>query len=108
MDQTLDILPGEGDIETVTRRRRRHECGICGAPAHYKHTFLPQGARSNPASSAFGRDDCSWCGDACQYVCREHLEEGRETPPRGMCWCSTFPASERFKHLFLYWEDEKT
>jgi hypothetical protein len=102
MDTTLDDLPGEGETQTVTRKRLRRECEECGELAHYKHTFLFPNARSNPASKAYGRDDCSWCEDATKFVCREHL---KSTHMDGYTWCSTFPASERFAHLFLYWEE---
>lgn len=105
MDATLDVLPGEGEVKTITKRCLRHECDVCGEPAHFKHTFLLDGSRRNPASAAYGKDDCSWCEDECRYVCKEHQND--RTPPPGTGWCSTFPASERFKHMFLYWRDEK-
>ena len=103
MDDTLDTLPNEGKRTTVTKTTVmcRHECEICGEAAHYKHTYLLEGnPRRNPASRAYGRDDCSWCEDTCKYVCKEHLKD--RTPPDGYEFCSTFPASSRFAHLFLY------
>lgn len=103
MDKTLDILPGEGEQRIKKYIRVREECEICGEPAHYKHSFLLNGTRINPASSAYGKDDCTWCQDDCYFVCKEHLN--RKEPPDGMTWCSTFPASERFKHMFLKWEE---
>ena len=100
MDETLEILPGEDEIKTIKKRRVRQECDVCGEPAHYKHTFLFDNARRNPASSAYGRDDCTWCSDAHRFVCKEHKKD--EAPPQeGLFWCSTFPASERFSHMFL-------
>ena len=106
MFETLDKLPGEGDTKTKTEVCIREECDVCGEPAHYKHTFLYDRARSNPASAAYGKDDCSWCEDASRFVCREH-ENDREPPQQGMGWCSTFPACERFKHMFLRWVEVK-
>lgn len=106
MDATIDVFPEENKTKTVTSTCLRRECDVCGAPAHFKHTFLLDGARSNRASSAYGRDDCSYCEDACRYVCKEHISD-REAPP-GMSWCSTFPASDRFKHMFLYWAEVKS
>jgi hypothetical protein len=105
MDATLDVLPGEGEVKTTARRRDRQECEICGEPAHYKHTFLFENARSNPASKAYRKDDCSWCEDECRYVCKEHEKD--RTGPHGMSWCATFPASERFAHMFLVWHEVK-
>ena len=105
MDVTLDILPGEGEVRTVTKHCLRRECDVCGESAHYKHTFLLEGARRNPASRAYGKDDCTWCEDESRFVCKNHLEDRK--PPPGTTWCSTFPASELFKHMFLYWKEEK-
>ena len=106
MDATLEELPGEGTTETVVKTRMRHECDVCGEPAHYKHTYLLEGARRNPASSAYGRDDCSWCEDESRFVCAEHKND--RTAPNGYSWCSTFQASARFAHMFLYWRETKT
>lgn len=103
--ETLETLPGEDETKTVVKTRVRHECDECGEPAHFKHTFLLEGARSNPASSAYRRDDCSWCEDDCRYVCKEH--ERHRTPPDGYVWCSTYPASERFAHMFLKWHERE-
>lgn len=101
MDATLELLPGEGETKTVTKTRTRKACEFCGKPAHFKHTFLLGNYRHNPASSAYGRDDCSWCEDQCRFVCIAHQKEN--TPPPGYESCSTFPATERFAHLFLEW-----
>ena len=106
MDATMDILPGEGEIRTTTEKQLRYECDVCGEPAHFKHTFLLENARIDPLSSAYRKDDCSWCEDACRYVCKEHQND-REPPSIDLFWCSTFPATERFKHLFLYWKKVK-
>ena len=108
MTHTLDGLPGENKIQIITRKRMRKECDVCGEPAHYKHTFLYSGARTNPASSAFRRDDVSWCEDAALFACKEHNEEVRRTPPDGTAWCATYSANERFAHLFLYWTEMKS
>lgn len=102
MDKTLEVLPKEGEIEQETFRWVRRPCSGCGEPAHYKCTFLLEGCRGNPKSEAYGKDDCSWCEDACKFACNEHLVEVRQTPPDGMVECTTFPASARFAHMFLY------
>jgi len=103
--ETLEILPGEGEVKTIVKTRLRRECDICGEPAHYKHTFLVHNARNQPASSAYRRDDCTWCQDAESFVCAEHEKERRA--PDGMSWCSTFRATEQLAHLFLYWHEAK-
>ena len=105
MSETLETLPGEGETQTVVRTRIRHECDVCGESAHYKHTYLLDGARRNPASSAYGKDDCSWCEDESRFVCVEHKND--RSAPDGYSWCSTFPATERFAHMFLYWQENK-
>lgn len=103
--ETLDVLPGEGDVEVVSRTRVRRVCQECGESAHFMQSYLLEGTRSNPGSSAYGRDDCSWCSDEDEFFCREHKEHGRHNPPHGFVLCSLFPATERFKHMFLYWEE---
>ena len=105
MDNTLEILPGEGTVETITRTRMRHKCDVCGESAHYKHTFLLENARNNRASSAYGHDDCTWCEDERRYVCAKHQTDC--SAPDGYSLCSTFPASEVFAHMFLYWSESK-
>ena len=101
--ETLDTLPGEGEVETTTQRRVRRSCDLCGEPAHKKVTYLLPNYRSNPASAAYGRDDCSWCEDAAVFVCRTCRPEAPVGFPNE---CSTFPATERFAHMFLIWVKE--
>lgn len=104
MEDTLDVLPGEGTVQIMRQTRYRIECEECGEPAHFKHGYLLEGdARRNPASSAYGRDDCSWCSDQDHFTCKTCKK------PRvdGYSWCSTFPASKRFAHMFLTWQEEE-
>lgn len=104
MSDESPVLPGEGDQKVVTYKRYRISCEECGEVAHFKHTYLLEGTRRNPRSSAFGKDDCSWCEDQRRYTCKECKRptvEGHE-------WCSTFEAGERFKHLFLKWQEVAT
>ena len=89
----------EGDI--VRRRVTRRECCVCGEPATRKHTFLLPNARRNPASSAYRKDDCSWCEDGCEYTCGKHTERDAEKLVPEMKWCTTFQY-EGFPHMFLY------
>jgi hypothetical protein len=83
------------------------ECYECGEPAQWKHTYLLEGSRRNPASRAYGRDDCSWSEDDCKFACDEHKELVRKDYPNGMSWCSTFDRKV-FEHLFLYWKEIKS
>lgn len=84
-----------------------HTCQECGEPAQYMYTYLLKGARSNPQSSAYGKDDCSWCEDDRAYACEEHKVKVERDVPEGMVWCSTFPR-KNFEHLFLYWKQSVT
>jgi len=77
-------------------------CLECDAPAQFKVTYLLSGARSNPASNAYGKDDCSWCEDEAVFVCQKHLRL-HEQAPDGYGFCSRFENGERFKHLFHEW-----
>ncbi len=97
---TLDTLPGEGAMRTTIQHRERRLCNLCGKPAHFKHSFLFENYRHNNTSSAYGKDDCSWCSDTDVFVCRDCKPE---TPACHDPGASVFPANEQFAHLFLYW-----
>lgn len=99
MNNTLDVLPGEGEIKTETRERKRVECDECGEPAHFRHNYLLLNPRSNPASSGYGRDDISWCSDASRYTC----EECNLPFLVGYEWAATFSACKEYAHMFLKW-----
>lgn len=97
----------EGDIKLTKETCVSQECDQCGERATKKLTFLYDSARRNPASSAYGKDDCSWCSDYETFSCNEHADQTRQTPPDGMGWCSTFDRIERFERMFLYWHKEE-
>ena len=78
-----------GDIVTKTYIRQWHECQICGLPAVWRMTFLYHNCRTNPASSAYLRDDCSWCSDEEAFACKKHKGEVQLNPPTGMSLCAT-------------------
>lgn len=92
----------EGDVRTQVCVRR--VCEECGELATHKLTFLLPHARTNQASSAYGKDDCSWCSDKAVFVCDE-CEKNRHSIAKelGMGWCAAFPY-KRFEHMFLNWE----
>lgn len=101
-------LKGEGDQETIIRTRVRIDCEKCGdEPANRRHTYLLPNARRDPDSSAFGRDDCSWCSDHEVFTCAACYPEGRHPSPVGYVWCATFPAIDRFAHMFLRYHETR-
>lgn len=103
-NETYIPLEGEGEQQVIRRTSVRHECEQCGRPAEYRHTYLLENARRNPASTAYGRDDCGWCSDHEIFTCEDHK---RHPPaPDGYGWCSTFPL-QKFPHMGLYWREEK-
>jgi hypothetical protein len=97
MSASLDVLPGEGETKTMVMVRKA--CEECGDPAHYRHTYLLPEHRVNPASSAYRRDDCTWCSDHEVFTCKTCKRPEVE----GYSWCSTFPATEKLAHMFLRW-----
>lgn len=94
-----------GEIRTTSEIARWHECEQCGMPARYKCTFLLEGARRNPNSKAYGKDDCSWCSDLDIYACEKHKNEIWRDHD-GYVICSCFPL-KNFKHMGFYWEKKK-
>lgn len=105
---TPTLLKGEGETKLIRRTRVRHECGSCGAPATVRYSFLLDGYRRNPASSAYMMDDCSWCSDAEQFACDSaecRMEQKRG--PHGYEWIGTWPLNDHLAHLFLTWRETK-
>lgn len=99
-------LKGEGEIKIVRRERVRVECWDCGELADQKHTYLLPNARANPQSTAYGRDDISWCSDKHIFTCAACRPRGREPNVDGYRWCSTFGLGDaRFDHMFLTWHE---
>lgn len=106
MDEAQTIvapLKGEGDTKLIRKTRVRIECENCGEPAMKRHTFLLDNARRNPASSAYRRDDCTWCSDAEVFTC----DTCKPATPHGYDMCSTFSVCERFTHMFLRWQEKE-
>ena len=95
-----ELLPGEGETRTRTEVKRRRECERCGAPATRRVTYLLDNCRSNPASSGYLRDDCSWCSDSEAFACDRCQRDIERDAPDGMSWCSTFGGA-RFPHMLL-------
>lgn len=99
-------MPQIGDTKTIIKEYVRCECENCGEPAEFKRTYLAPNARSNPASSAYGRDDCSWCSDHDELLCAKcNAARVEVAVPDGYGWCSTFQNSPRFQHMFHRWAE---
>ncbi len=106
-DAMTDRLPGEGETRTTTEMRVRYVCDQCGEPATKRVAYLLDNCRSNPGSSAYHHDDCSWCSDAEAFACDAHEPQVRRDAPDGMTWAATFPA-DNFPHMMLYWIEVKS
>jgi len=83
----------------------RYECENCGEPATSRHTYLMPGARTNPQSAAYGRDDVSWCSDHEVLTCDKCTKaDHEESVPYGYRWCASF-SGERFLHMLHFWSE---
>lgn len=100
-ESQLIVLEGEGEIQTTIRIKVRRRCETCNGVAIFKHTYLLEGYRSNPASSGYHRDDCSYCEDAATFSCQTCKPE----IPAGYCTASRYTCGKPFAHLFLEWEE---
>lgn len=99
-------ITGEGDIKVVIKRRVRRDCDNCGEPAMKEINYCYVNGRRNPASSMYGRDDCTYCSDAKAYACEAcERQVQRVCCPDGMGWSSTFTCNDRNAHRFLYWSE---
>ena len=93
-----------GNVRITKEIVKWRECEVCGLPAVWRVTYLVAGnCRANPASSAYRKDDCSWCWDYETFACRRHKEELIRNPPNGYTWCTAFPLA-KFKHMGFYWK----
>ena len=91
-----------GDIITEKYQMRWQECQVCGLPASWRITYLVNGnCRANPASAAYGRDDCSRSSDAEAYTCKKHRTHVEQDSPSGMSHCASFPLS-KYKSMGFY------
>lgn len=100
------MLDRIGDTKTEKYVRCWHECQLCKLPARYSIAFILPNARSNPASTAYGRDDISWCSDDELFACKEHLRDVEtisEIMNKPMKWCATFTLKS-YKHMGFYWD----
>lgn len=102
------LLKGEGDVKVVIKTRYRRDCDNCGEPATKRITYCYVNGRRNPASSMYGRDDCSYCADAEAFACDEcERNVERVCCPDGMKWGSIFTASDHSAHMFLKWGEKE-
>src|SRR5258708_31472175 len=95
-------LPEVGEIRSTTEMWKQRACDECGEPAVYEQTYLLKNARRNPDSSAYGKDDCSYCSDTNAWACKIHADMIRSNPPQGYEECSRFDLS-KFSHRSGYW-----
>lgn len=91
-----------GDIIATRKQAHWHDCQVCGLPASYRITYLLARGRANPVSTAYGKDDCSWCSDAEAFACKRHEQDVKRDLPIGMNWCATFPL-KKFRHMGFYY-----
>ena len=92
-----------GDVKITKQIRRWQACEECGYPAKYKIAFLLEGFRHNPASSGYGRDDCSWCSDLEIFACEKH-KRTLDRAPQGYHHGSCIFTLRKLKHMGFYWE----
>lgn len=104
LEACLALIKGEGDVKHSTQVRKRRECDNCGEPATKRISYCYVNGRRNPASSMYGRDDCTYCSDAEAFSCDKcEREVERACCPDGMNWGGTFTANAPNAHMFLQW-----
>lgn len=98
----------EGEVRVDVSVRARRGCDNCGEPATKCIWFCYVNGRSNPASSMYGRDDCTYCRDAEAFACDQcERQVERGTCPDGMKWGATVTVGPGREHYFLHWRDQK-
>ena len=100
----LQRKPQAGDKRITVAEYRRRSCHYCGEDATRRVTYLLDRARINRQSSAYGKDDCSWCSDGERHVCEACVGKAEHDAPEGMGYCATFDGrGERFSHMVHEW-----
>lgn len=94
-----------GDIRTIKQILKWRECEGCGKPAKYRLTFLLKHFRRNPSSTAYGKDDCSWCSDLDVFSCERCKHTLTQAPSGYEPECCISPL-KRFKHIAFYWQEQ--
>ena len=92
-----------GDIRIKKEIAHWRECEGCSRPAKYCLTFLLEHFRSNPASKAYQKDDCSRCSDLDVFSCENCKHTLSQAPNGYNIWCGIMPLA-KFKHLGFYWQ----
>ena len=95
-----------GDVRITKEVAHWRECEGCGLPARYRLTFLFEHFRSNPASSAYREDDCSWCSDLDVFTCERCKRTLSQAPSGYNSGCGIFTL-KKFKHMGFYWKEVK-
>jgi len=102
------FIKGENQMRVSVETRVRCECDNCAEPATKKFSFCYINGRENPASSMYGRDDCTYCSDAAAFSCDACEQDVRRVCcPDGMQWGGTFTLSEHNAYMFLRWDSRK-
>lgn len=96
-----DLIEALDDLQSLFADEERC-CEECGEIATRQVTYLYKNARSNRASSGYGKDDISLCSDGVAYTCNACVEKVQREGPDGMDWCSTTFGKERYPHLFTH------
>lgn len=112
MSDTIELLKGEGDTVIIRRVRTRQACENCSEPATIKLCFLYESYRSNPNSSGYRRDDCTWCSDLDVFVCdsaecRRALNNPNTYSHERFSRDTTEFNVKNSPHMFLYWKETK-
>lgn len=103
---TATPFKGEGEVKVIIQTRVRRECDNCGNPATKRFSYCYLNGRSNPASSMYKQDDCTWCSDAEAFSCDECKSQvERVCCPDGMSWGGTFSVGGNCEHMFLRWDE---
>lgn len=104
------MSPISGEIRTKTEQYKRKGCDYCGEPATKQFWFLLENFRRNPASKAYGRDDCSWCCDLEVNSCAnpECVSEMRRAPDGYFHGCTEVTLGDGNAHLFHRWVEVKS
>ena len=95
--------PKIGDTRVYVETLEGRECQECGERADYRISFLLEGFRSDPASSAYGKDDCTWCSDLDFYACEAHKSQAAGEAPIGFDRGASIWSIKKFPHFGVEW-----
>lgn len=96
-----------GQTKLIRKTVVRIQCDRCEEVATNQIWFCYENGRSNPMSSMYRRDDCSYCSDETWNLCDKCHNDNGSLRPHGMYPSAYVQYAEKNPNRFLEWKEEE-